>query len=317
MADEAAAKSAAKGVSKASGVSTKRPRIMVTKRKDPRVGAVKETPLSTLNAEKRAAIQAKQAEEARQYQIKVNQQLLDDELMRRWTEQGINTPAAIRKGLMRAIEIDPNTSTPPIEGSYVLPYRTWYRDGQPIMFEGETLKDWMHAAGDYYKFGPHSEILQVVKPLQSAARYYDTVGEVVNTKPLSKREPANKASDINMAMLRDGMGKLRDWWFEGTSVPKTREPLPVIPKVKPVESMATTPAISDIMKTKRPATTITPDVERFKEDVPYLAENGLIYDSTISNFEQPTNDFEEMFKRIYGYEGSLFDPLKDKRGGKI
>jgi hypothetical protein len=68
----------------------------------------------------------------------------------------------------------------------------------------------MHAAGDYYKFGPHSEILQVVKPFQSAARYYDTVGEVVNTKPLSKREPANKAPDISMAMLRDGMGKLRD-----------------------------------------------------------------------------------------------------------
>ena len=68
------------GVAKASGVSTKRPRIKV--KQDHRKGAVKQTPLSTLNAEKNTAYQNKLLSEQQEYQIKQTQQILDDYLKR-------------------------------------------------------------------------------------------------------------------------------------------------------------------------------------------------------------------------------------------
>ena len=43
--------------------------------------------------------------------------------------------------MMKAIETNPKTSAPPLEGIYKLPYRTGYKNGQPILFEGEPLND--------------------------------------------------------------------------------------------------------------------------------------------------------------------------------
>lgn len=42
---------------------------------------------------------------------------------------------------MKAIEINPAASTPPPEGLTAIPYRTGYRNGQPIMFMEEPLLD--------------------------------------------------------------------------------------------------------------------------------------------------------------------------------
>ena len=296
-------------VNKAAGVTQKRPRIMV--QHIPEKQYVRTVPLSTLNIESKAAEAAQRAIEDRAYEVKQNQIDLARKLQRLWEEEGINTEAWQRKAMMKAIEINPKTSTPAPEGQFKLPYRSWFKEGQSIMYDGAPAKDWFDLTSDYFKLGPRSEILQINKPFKAAAEYYDNVGDIINTRTISKREPINKASEINMMMLRDGLGRLRDWWFKDqTPTLRTKESLPVVPKVKSTESVIT-PSWSDILKTKRPVTTITPDSEtvywRFMDD----------HFEPISNFELPSNDFEDVFRRTYGYEGSLLEPLEEKRGGKI
>ena len=199
---ERAASKAMSGVAKASGVSTKRPRIKV--KQDHRKGAVKQTPLSTLNAEKNTAYQNKLLSEQQEYQIKQTQQILDDYLKRQWTEKGINTPGWMRRAFMKAIGINPLASAPPLEAPYATGYRSWYRNGQPLMFEGEPAKDWMNASGDYFNIGPHSEMFQAVKPLKSASNYFDVVGQ--NAK--------GEASQTNMDMFKEGLQNIFDLYFK-------------------------------------------------------------------------------------------------------
>lgn len=199
---ERAASKAMSGVAKASGVSTKRPRIKVYQ--DLRKTAVKQTPLSTLNAEKNTAYQNKLLSENQEYQIKQTQQILDNYLQRQWTEKGVNTPGWMRKALMKAIGINPLASTPPFETPYTTGYRSWYRNGQPLMFEGEPVKDWMNASGDYFNIGPHSEMFQAVKPLKSASNYFDIVGQNVK----------GEAYQTNMDMFKEGLQNLVDLYFK-------------------------------------------------------------------------------------------------------
>lgn len=282
-----------KDVNAASGTIGKRPRVLILKNTPGKYVMVK--PIAkTINT-------AQQAIEDRAYEIKSNQIDLARKLREREEREGIVTQPWMRKAMMDAIAINPKTSTPPPKMNYKLPYRSWYSDGQPIMFEGETAKDWMDVTGDYYKIGPHSEILQINKPFRAAVAYHDNIGEVPNPKPLSKREPMNKASDINMMMLRDGLGRLRDWWF--------KEQIPTIPKAKSVKNIV--PDILDIMKTSRPIITITTDAER----IPWKYIEGEY--RPYSTFEQPDYNFEELFRKTYDYEGSLLEPLKEKHGGKI
>lgn len=199
---ERAASKAMSGVAKASGVSAKRPRIKVYQ--DLRKTAVKQTPLSTLNAEKNTAYQNKLLSENQEYQIKQTQQILDNYLQRQWTEKGVNTPGWMRKALMKAIGINPLASTPPFETPYTTGYRSWYRNGQPLMFEGEPVKDWMNASGDYFNIGPHSEMFQAVKPLKSASNYFDIVGQNVK----------GEAYQTNMDMFKEGLQNLVDLYFK-------------------------------------------------------------------------------------------------------
>ena len=304
MANEKTAKEAVKGIKKASGAVTKRPRIKV--KQDPRKGATKQTPLSSLNADKKAAQQAKMLEEQRQYNAKQNQINLANYYRRLWEEQGINTPAWMQKSAMKVASLYPESVSPPIMGEYYPTYRSGYNNGQPIMYQGVPYNDLMSLT-DQYRFGPHTEMLQVVKPLQAASNYFDAVGQNVR----------GEATQTNMDMLDDGLGRLSDWWYKGEVPSRTSEKMAPLPKVKSITSQATTNEISDIIRgSSRPASTVTPDVERFYRKS-YIVDNGRIYDRTFSTFEQPTNDFEEVFRRMYGYEGNLLDPLKDKRGGKI
>lgn len=206
-------------VNKAVGVTQKRPRIMV--QHIPEKQYVRTVPLSTLNIESKAAEAAQRAIEDRAYEVKQNQIDLARKLQRLWDEQGINTVAADRKAMMKAIQINPKTSTPAPEGQFKLPYRSWYSDGQPIMFEGETVKDWMDAAGDYFKIGPRSAVLQAEKPLKTASNYFDIIGEI-------PRKGGPVAPKTVMDAFNEGLRNLKELYFTGYNTEKENKSLNIL-----------------------------------------------------------------------------------------
>lgn len=185
-----------------SGPKEKRPRI--TKKNYEKVRS------NRLDEKIRADRAQQMAEEAKAYEIKDAQINVARDLQRLADEKGINTPAWQRKAMMRAVEIDPKTTTPPPEGSvYVAPYQTGYRNGEPLMFEGEPLLDWFDATNR--TFGPHSKVLQAEKPLIAASNYYKTVGPVMQDFGAhSELAP----SPTNRAMLRDGLDNLVELFFK-------------------------------------------------------------------------------------------------------
>ena len=139
-----------------------------------------------------------QAEKAAQ--VKTNQIYLARYLQRMANERGINTTASHRKAMMKAIETNPAASTPPIEGPGMVPYRTGYRSGKPMMFLDEPLVDWMDATER--QFGPHSTVLQLEKPLRAASNYWEKVREI----PMKVgTESGLYASPVNMEMLNEGL----------------------------------------------------------------------------------------------------------------
>ena len=190
-------------------VGTTAPKQRIIVQKPPKREYIKTNPLSTLNAESKAAEEAKRAIEDKAYEIKSNQIDLARKLQRLWDEQGVNTPAYVRKGMMRAIEINPKTSTPPPEGQFKLPYRSWFKEGQPIMYDGAPVKDWFDLTGDYFKLGPHSTVLQAEKPLKTASNYFDIVGPVID--PRKKSFVAPKTS---MDALSEGLDNLYNLYFK-------------------------------------------------------------------------------------------------------
>jgi hypothetical protein len=139
MKNPAEAAKAAKAVGKAAGVIKKKPRIIV--KNSPKPQYVQNHTLSEFYAEENNAIKAKETAEIREYKVKQNQKLLDKELDRLAKERGINTPGKEKKAMMKAVEIEPNTVSPPyLEGNPAeLPLPT-YRSGIQ-QYEGYPLKE--------------------------------------------------------------------------------------------------------------------------------------------------------------------------------
>jgi len=133
--------------------------------------AVKTTPLS---AASRAAREAKRAELARADLVKSNQISLAQYLRRLWNEHGINTKASHRKAMMKAVEINPATVTPPPEGMVKLPYNS----GKTIV-EGEPLSDWMNINENLIvPQGPNALWRKWEKPLHDATTSFDALGQM-------------------------------------------------------------------------------------------------------------------------------------------
>lgn len=67
----------------------------------------------------------------------------------------------------------------------------------------------MDAAGDYFKIGPHSTVLQAEKPLKTASNYFDIVGPVIN---IQKRDIT--APQTSMDALSEGLENLSKLYFK-------------------------------------------------------------------------------------------------------
>ena len=132
--------------------------------------AVKQTPLS---AATRAAKETKKAELARADLVKSNQISLAQYLRRIWNERGINTPASHRKAMMKAVEINPTTVTPPPVGEYKLPYQSGAQ-----VWEGAPLSEWFELSSEgILPHGPNSLWRKWEAPLKQASESFDILGQ--------------------------------------------------------------------------------------------------------------------------------------------
>jgi len=141
-------------------------------------------------------------QEQRARDVVESQRSLRKHLKRMEDERGIITSNQDENAMMRAIEANPKANSAPPEGSNVVPYRTGYRNGEQIMFMDEPLMDWMEATDK--QFGPHSNVVQLEKPLKAASNYWDRVGLVPMYNP-RRRIKGFYASPQNMQMLSDGL----------------------------------------------------------------------------------------------------------------
>lgn len=145
----------------------------------------------------KSVFDTQKAIEARANEVKQSQILLARALQKRWQEQGINTPAWMRQGLMRAIETDPTAiSTKPSVG---VTYRSGYRDGKPIMYNGRPINEIFNDITP--GLPPHTNWRIADNSLRSAANYYDLIPQVITKHGLNTPITA-----INM--LSDGLGAL-------------------------------------------------------------------------------------------------------------
>ena len=173
----------------------KRPRIKIATQP----GYVKTTPLSQ-SPEALAAKQAREAKvaaEARAAQVKANQIDLAKQQRRLWEQQGINTSASERKAMMKAIEINPATSTPPPEGLSPIPYKSG-----AVEWEGAPLSEWFNlATEDRLPYGPNALWRKLEKPLQSATNWNSIVGPVITSEGVG-------ASKTALDMLGQGLAEM-------------------------------------------------------------------------------------------------------------
>lgn len=161
--------------------------------------AIKTTPLS---AASRAAKEAKRAELARADLVKSNQISLAQYLRRLWNERGINTKASHRKAMMKAVEVNPATVTPPPEGTVKLPYNS----GKTIV-EGEPLSDWMNINEDLIvPQGPNALWRKWEKPLHDATTSFDALG------PMPKK--GAPAHTLTIEKLGEGLAAMAPYLKE-------------------------------------------------------------------------------------------------------
>lgn len=175
MKNPAEAAKAAKAVGKATGVVSKRPRVVV-KKSVPNKYVVNKN-LRQMYAEENTAKEAQAAADARAYDIKQRQMQLDKDLDRLAREQGINTEGWQKKAMMKSVEISPETTSPPVLNGKPeeIPLPT-YRSGMQE-YEGIPLREWFDMASEgMLPQGPNAAWRKWEKPLQSANNYFDTVG---------------------------------------------------------------------------------------------------------------------------------------------
>ena len=173
----------------------KRPRIKTTTQP----GYIKTTPLSQ-SPEALAARKAKEmkaAEEARAAEVKSSQIDLARHLYGKWIKEGVNTPGWQRKAMMKAIEINPATATPPPMGQYKLPYKSGAQ-----VWEGAPLSEWFELASeDILPYGPNALWRKWEKPLQSALNWDSMVGPVITSDGIG-------ASKASLEMLGQGLAEM-------------------------------------------------------------------------------------------------------------
>lgn len=199
MKGPAEAAKAAKAVGKAAGVIKKKPRIIV--KNSPKPQYVQNHTLSEFYAEENNAKKAKEIAEIREYKVKQNQKLLDKELDRLAKEQGINTPGQEKKAMMKAVEINPETVSPPFleENPAEIPLPI-YKSGTQ-RYEGYPLREWFDMATEgMLPQGPNAAWRKLEKPFQSASNYFDTVGPTIYRQGIQAPKSA-------MKMLNEGLSE--------------------------------------------------------------------------------------------------------------
>lgn len=194
MKGPAEAAKAAKAVGKAAGVIKKKPRIIV--KNSPKPQYVQNHTLSEFYAEENNAKKAKEIAEIKANDIKQRQIQLSKELDRLAKEQGINTEGWRKKAMMKAVEISPNTVSPPIEGNFVLPY-----DSGAQMYEGFPLSEWFEmSTNQMIPHGPNALWRKWEAPLHDATTSFDVLGQAPRRGAPAYNTTVSKLSDALEAM---------------------------------------------------------------------------------------------------------------------
>lgn len=155
------------------------------------------------------------AQQAMRDELVKSRQIDLAQYQRELARQGVNTPASHRRATALAVETNPNAILAPPEGPFKLPYRTWYRTGEPvitnvdgkpimtaeqspIMVEGETMKDWYDVAGEgILPQGPNASWRKLEIPFQQATSSFDVAGQ--------QRAARQPAYSLTMRKLGEGL----------------------------------------------------------------------------------------------------------------
>lgn len=131
---------------------------------------------------------------------------------------------------MRAVETNPSaTSTP--QGTTVQPYRSGYRNGQPIMYNGRPISEIFEEVTP--DLGPHSNYRIAQKALQSAANSHEVMPQIITRHGV-------ETPSLTFAMLDDGLNVLGKLYRGEPLKVKTVDigPAPVVEQPKSVFSDA-------------------------------------------------------------------------------
>ena len=159
--------------------------------------------------------------QARLNQINKSITELGQHLQRQNEIYGIETPATHKAAMYRAVRTNPQAVMAPMESPFKWPYRTWFRtdvpvikevDGlpimtagqNPIMVEGETMKDWYGIAGEgILPQGPNASWRKLQEPFQQARISFDIAGH----------EPTfgEPAFGLTMSKLDEGLDGLAQY----------------------------------------------------------------------------------------------------------
>lgn len=196
---------------------------------------------------------------------------------------GIKTPAAHKAAMYRAVRTNPQATMAPPEGPFKLPYRTWYRTGEPvitdvdgkpimtaeqspIMVEGETMKDWYDAVGEgVLPQGPNASWRKLEIPFQQATQSFDIAGQ--------QGVIGQPAYSLTMRKLGEGLEGLASKYL-GT------EPL----QVKQIQ-------IRKPYITPNTSVTINPEYLAHQAAVKDMNDSGIKVDSRLENWFIPNDKF--------------------------
>lgn len=155
-----------------------------------------------LSAASRAAREVKRAELARADLVKSNQISLAQYLRRLWNERGINTTASHRKAMMKAVEINPSTVTPPPVGEFKKPYVSAKAE-----WEGAPLSEWFDLASqEVLPHGPNALWRKWEAPLHDATTSFDALG------PMPKK--GAPAHTLTIEKLGEGLAAMAPYLKE-------------------------------------------------------------------------------------------------------